>query len=41
PKIVEEENADLKQFRLLLCYKTALVIKDACSLLGIDVPEQM
>lgn len=41
PKIVEEENSDLKQFRLLLCYKTALVIKDACSLLGIDVPEQM
>ncbi len=41
PKIVEEENADLKQFRLLLCYKTAAVIKTACSLLGIEVPEQM
>lgn len=41
PKIVEEENPALKQFRLLLCYKTAAVIKTACSLLGIDVPEQM
>ncbi|MDP5101513.1 MAG: arginine--tRNA ligase [Nonlabens sp.] len=41
PKIVEEENADLKQFRLLLCYKTADVIKTACGLLGIEVPEQM
>ncbi|MGB5982237.1 MAG: arginine--tRNA ligase [Nonlabens sp.] len=41
PKIVEEENEDLKQFRLLLCYKTAEVIKSACGLLGIEVPEQM
>ncbi len=41
PKIVEEENAALKQFRLLLCYKTANVIKTACGLLGIEVPEQM
>jgi arginyl-tRNA synthetase len=41
PKIVEEENVDLKQFRLLLCYKTAAVVKSACALLGIEVPEQM
>lgn len=41
PKIVEEENADFKQFRLLLCYKTAAVVKSACALLGIEVPEQM
>jgi arginyl-tRNA synthetase len=41
PKIVEEENADLKQFRLLLCYKTAAVVKSACALMGIEVPEQM
>jgi len=41
PKIVEETNADMKQFRLLLCYKTAAVIKSACTLLGIEVPEQM
>ncbi len=41
PKIVEEENAELKKFRLLLCYKTADVVKSACGLLGIEVPEQM
>jgi arginyl-tRNA synthetase len=41
PKIVEEENADLKHFRLLLCYKTARVIKGGCELLGIEVPNQM
>lgn len=41
PKIVEEENEDLKKFRLLLCYKTAEVVKSACGLLGIEVPEQM
>jgi arginyl-tRNA synthetase len=41
PKIVEEENTDLKQFRLLLCYKTAAVVKSACALLGMEVPEQM
>jgi arginyl-tRNA synthetase len=41
PKIVEESNADLKQFRLLLCYKTAAVVKSASTLLGIEVPEQM
>ncbi|MGJ8685334.1 MAG: arginine--tRNA ligase [Nonlabens sp.] len=41
PKIVEETNADMKQFRLALCFKTADVIKSACGLLGIEVPEQM
>lgn len=41
PKIVEEQNAGLKHFRLLLCYKTALVIKSGCALLGIQVPDQM
>jgi len=41
PKIVEEQNADLKHFRLLLCYKTARVIKSGCELLGIQVPDQM
>jgi arginyl-tRNA synthetase len=41
PKILEEENAELKHFRLLLCYKTAQVVKSACSLLGIEVPDQM
>ncbi len=41
PKIVEEQNADLKHFRLLLCYKTARVIKSGFELLGIQVPDQM
>ncbi len=41
PKIVEESDATMKHFRLSLCYKTATVIKHACSLLGIEVPEQM
>lgn len=41
PKILEEENVELKHFRLLLCYKTAQVVKSACSLLGIEVPDQM
>ncbi|WP_124981059.1 arginine--tRNA ligase [Nonlabens xiamenensis] len=41
PKIVEETDQDLKQFRLMLAYKTALVVKSACGLLGIEVPEQM
>lgn len=41
PKIVEETSADMKQFRLALCFKTAAVIKSACGLLGIEVPEQM
>ncbi len=41
PKIVEEQNEDLKHFRLLLCYKTARVIKSGCGLLGIQVPDQM
>ena len=41
PKIVEEENKDLKNFRLQLCYKTAAVVKSAFGLLGIEVPDQM
>ncbi|WOI21664.1 arginine--tRNA ligase [Nonlabens ulvanivorans] len=41
PKIVEESNVEMKQFRLLLCFKTAAVIKSACGLLGIEVPKQM
>ncbi len=41
PKIVEESDESLKHFRLLLCYKTAQVIKSGCGLLGIQVPDQM
>jgi len=40
-KIVEETNENLKQFRLLLCSKTAEVVKSACELMGIKVPEEM
>lgn len=41
PKIVEESDDAMKQFRLALCYKTAATIKHACSLLGMKVPDQM
>lgn len=41
PKIVEESNSSMKQLRLQLCDQTARTIKSACSLLGIQVPEQM
>jgi arginyl-tRNA synthetase len=41
PKILEEENDDLKNFRLSLCFKTAVVVKSACELLGMEVPDQM
>ncbi len=41
PKILEEENNAIKQYRLHLCYMTAQVIKKSCKLLGIEVPEQM
>ncbi|MGB3591728.1 MAG: arginine--tRNA ligase [Nonlabens sp.] len=41
PKIVEEGNAELKKFRLHLCFATAHIIKSACDLLGMEVPEQM
>lgn len=41
PKIVEESDDAMKQFRLALCYKTAATIKHACSLLGMEVPDQM
>ena len=39
--ILKEENADLKQFRLVLSESIASVIKNGMSLLGIDVPERM
>lgn len=41
PKIVEESDDAMKQFRLSLCNKTAATIKHACSLLGMEVPDQM
>ncbi|WP_280743655.1 MULTISPECIES: arginine--tRNA ligase [unclassified Parabacteroides] len=39
--ILREENADLKNFRLILSENVAQVIKTGISLLGIEVPERM
>ena len=39
--ILKEENANLKQFRLVLSESIASVIKTGMRLLGIDVPERM
>ena len=39
--ILKEENADLKNMRLILSAQVAKVIKAAMSLLGIKVPEKM
>lgn len=39
--ILKEENANLKQFRLILSESIASVIKTGMGLLGIDVPERM
>lgn len=39
--ILKEENAGLKQFRLVLSETIASVIKTGMGLLGIDVPERM
>ncbi|ADQ80624.1 arginyl-tRNA synthetase [Paludibacter propionicigenes WB4] len=39
--ILKEENAALKQFRLILSESIASVIKTGMGLLGIDVPERM
>ena len=39
--ILKEENADLKNMRLILSSQVAKVIKAAMSLLGINVPEKM
>jgi arginyl-tRNA synthetase len=39
--ILKEENAELKQFRLVLSQNVAKVIKSGMSLLGINVPDKM
>lgn len=39
--ILKEENAELKAFRLDLSQKVADTVKEAMSLLGIEVPERM
>ncbi|WP_099464394.1 arginine--tRNA ligase [Parabacteroides provencensis] len=39
--ILREENAELKNFRLMLSANVAKIVKEGMSLLGIDVPERM
>ena len=39
--ILKEENSDIRNFRLLLSKNTALVIRAALDLLGIEAPERM
>ncbi len=39
--ILKAENEQLKEFRLLLSYRTANMIQEAMGLLGIEVPERM
>ncbi|HHU26104.1 MAG TPA: arginine--tRNA ligase [Bacteroidales bacterium] len=39
--ILREENASLRDFRLLLCRNVARIIKRGMKLFGIDVPERM
>ncbi len=39
--ISQEEDESVKQFRLKLCRKTGLIIKQGMGLLGIHVPERM
>ncbi len=39
--IIKEENTEIRNFRLALSQLTALSIKNAMKLLGIDVPERM
>lgn len=41
PPIIKEEDADLKQHRLNLCWLTARLLKSGMKLLGITVPERM
>ena len=41
PPIVKEENEEIKQLRLNLCFVTANLLKSGMRLLGITVPERM
>lgn len=41
PKILEEKNENLKNFRLALLKKTANTLKQAFSLLAIEMPSEM
>jgi arginyl-tRNA synthetase len=39
--ILKEQNSEMKNFRLNLCYSVAFVLKKAMDLLGIELPEKM
>lgn len=39
--ILHEKNADLKALRIMLSYASGQILKSACALLGIQVPERM
>ncbi len=41
PSIVKEENIEIKNSRLSICFKTAETIKNCMNLLGISVPKVM
>lgn len=41
PKILEEKNTDIKQFRLALIKKTTATLKKSFELLGIEMPSEM
>jgi arginyl-tRNA synthetase len=41
PKILEEKNTDLKQFRLTLIKQTQEILKKSFELLGIEMPSEM
>jgi arginyl-tRNA synthetase len=41
PKILEESNENLKEFRLALVTKTARTLKKALDLLAIKMPSEM
>lgn len=41
PKILEEENTELRNFRLMLVHETAETLKKAFKLLGIEMPSEM
>jgi arginyl-tRNA synthetase len=41
PKILEEENTTLRDFRLTLVHETTETLKKAFDLLGIEMPSEM
>ena len=41
PKILEEENIELRDFRLALVHETTQTLKKSFELLGIEMPSEM